>query len=167
MLLGHMAFSPARRLGTTVHRLTQSAAAALCLVAGCVRGATRPAVEAPPSAAMPAAVIRATSSGTVEPEAAVRVQVNVRFPGFVVGDIMLVPNYPVLVIGPAHDSTVVRTDEVGGAALTLRPGHYRIAPLRRDAVDARQRYEWDVEFDVAPGMRPVNLTAANARRRAR
>ena len=157
MVLGHLALSSARRLG-----------AALCLAGCAAPRAPRPAIETrPPSAHTPAVLVRATSSGTVEPEAAVQVHVSVRFPGFVVGDIMLVPNYPVLVIGPARDSTVVRTDEGGGATLTLRPGHYRIAPLRRDAVAARQHYEWDVEFDVAPGMRPVELTAANGHRRWR
>ena len=95
----------------------------------------------------------------------VPVRVIVFMPDWIVGGIASPVNYPVLVIGPANDSTVARTDENGIATFTLRPAHYRIAPLAQDPVARRERFEWNVGFDVRPGMRAIQLTEENATRR--
>lgn len=98
---------------------------------------------------------------------AIPVHVVVRVPDWIVGNFLNVRDYPVLVIGPVRDTTVARTDETGTATFALKPGHYRIVPSRSDRVAARQRYEWDVEFDVTSGMPSVELTEANGKRRGR
>lgn len=107
------------------------------------------------------------ASGRDAGDGAVRVQVAVRVPGWIVGSFMYLPDYPVLVVGPANDSTLARTDDNGIAAFTLRTGRYRIVPLTKDPVAARQRYEWRLGFDVARGMQPIELSEANGHRRRR
>jgi hypothetical protein len=93
--------------------------------------------------------------------------VIVTLPDWIVGDIMSPLNFPVVVVGPANDSTVVRTDETGIANFTLKPGRYRVTSLRADSVARKKGYEWDLTVDVSPGMRAIRLTEENAVRRSR
>jgi S1-C subfamily serine protease len=84
--------------------------------------------------------------------------------GIVLGDLSIrpIPQLELRVVGAdGSEAARAETDLEGRVVLKLAPGAYRVESVKPVSLWGG-KYSWSVNLDVAPGMRPLELTQKNA-----